>query len=410
MARPSRKPHELVPFRKRNSAVVTYRGRKFHLGPWDLDKDEPSEQAVARLAELVSLWRADPLATAGKSSAGGPLLAELWADWRESPEGAAVKGETVRRLERFLFGSQTEPGPWRYAHANEFRGEALRSFQRALCDAKLSRDTVTKAVRAVRKLFAWGLVGRQVQFDQFRELELVGPPARGQVKEAVRRQGVPWATVEKTLPHLSPPLAAAVRLLWHTGARPSEVLGLRAGDIVRGGELRAASGVLLDLTALGVWAAVKDEHKTEDSGYDRVIFFGPKAQAVLGPLLEGREPRDVLLRPADGRAWDLERKKASRKPGGYGSYKPTRGEKAKRKPGEMYGYQALGTAVERACERAGVPHFTPYQVRHAVARLVQQQHGRDAARVFLGHQVGGVSENYCGADLAAAAKVAAAWG
>lgn len=54
--------------------------------------------------------------------------------------------------------------------------------------------------------------------------------------------------------------------------------------------------------------------------------------------------------------------------------------------------------------------WTPYAVRHSAGVLVQQRFGRDAARVFLGHQVGGVTERYAGGDLERAAEVARAWG
>lgn len=234
MPRPRLRPHELVPIRKGNKAVVNYGGRSgVYLGPWDEVEDRPSAAATARLRELVALWTADP-AAGGRADRGQPL-ATLWRLWRESPEAAGRYAEQAARAARFLFGSAAAPGPWREAAVREFGGEAMRSFQRAMCAAKLSRDSVTKTVAVVRKCLAWGLVGGHVTYEQYRAVELVPPPARGQVKEAARRQAAEWADVERVLPRLSPPLAAVVRLLWHTGARPSELLTLRAGDVRQGG-------------------------------------------------------------------------------------------------------------------------------------------------------------------------------
>ncbi len=408
MPRPRLKPHELVPIRKGNKAVVNYGRRSgIYLGPWDTEADRPSDLATARLRELVTLWTADPAAAVGRPAT--LTLAGLWRQWRESPEADGRYEEQAARAARYLFGTADRPGPFRETAATGFGGEQLRSFQRALCAAGLSRDSVTKTVGVIRRCLAWGLVGRLIGYEQYREVELVPPPARGAVKEPVKRRAAEWDDVEVVLPRLSPPLAAVVRLLWHTGARPSELLGLRAGDVRRGGVVRAASGVRLDLKKLGVWAAVKEEHKTDAGGYDRVIFFGPRARKVLAPILAEREAGEYLFRPADGRAWDLARKRALRTEGGGGSRKPVKGGAGKRTPGEAYDYHALTVAVKRACKAAGVK-WTPYEVRHSAGVLVQQRFGREAARVFLGHQVGGVSERYAGADLERAAEVAAKWG
>jgi integrase len=171
-------------------------------------------------------------------------------------------------------------------------------------------------------------------------------------------------------------------LLWLTCSRPLEILTLRRGDVQTGGKLMLASGLELDLDEFGVWAAVKDKHKTDDGGYDRVIFFGPQCQAVLAPFLD-RVPTAFLFDPAEGRG---------------------------RKPGEKYGEKVLNKAIKRVCQRMGVVPFSPYQIRHATFKRVQKEFGRDAARVYGGHKVGGATEMYAGADLAMAAKVAAKMG
>lgn len=408
MGRKAKRPHELVPYRKRYSAVVRWRGKEVYLGPWDRARDEPSIAATARLADLVALWKADPVAEPVRPR--GETLAALWLDWRQSPEGAARFRGSAGRAARFLFGTAAEPGPNRHTVATDFRGEQLRAFQRQLCEAKLARDTVVKAVRCVRECFAWGLVGRRVEYDQFRELELVPPPARGQVKEATKRRGVLWATVEPVLPHLTAPLAACVRLMWLTCARPSELLRTTCGEVKTGGTLHAVSGIVLDLDELDVWAVSRTCHKTDGTEYDRVIFFGPKARDILRPLLAGQPPEAAVFRPADGRAQWAAKMAARRKPGGPGSHKKLKGAAGRRKPGETYFRNTLQNAVAEACEAHGLTYWTPYQLRHQVFKLVQQKFGRDAARVFGGHQVGGATEDYAGTDLTTAAKVALAWG
>lgn len=409
MGRKAKRPHELVPYRKRYSAVVRWKGKEKYLGPWDRGKDEPTAEAMKRLAELVAGWKADPTGDATKPVRADAMFLELWVGWRESPEGRRRFEAAAGRAERHLFGTAAEPGPYRHFAAADFRGEELRAFQRRLCEADMVRDTVMKAVRCVRECFAWGLVGRQVAYDQYRELELVPPPAPGQVKEAGKRKGVLWETVEPVLPYLSRPLADCVRLMWLTCARPSELLRTTVGEVKTGGQLHAASGIVLDLDALGVWAVSRVEHKTDGAEYDRVIFFGPKSQRILRPLIDGQPPDAAVFRPSDGRAaWTA--KMAARRKGGPGSHKKLKGVGGKRKPGVTYFRNTLQATVAKLCEAHDLPYWTPYQLRHQVFKLVQQRFGRDAARVFGGHTVGGATEDYAGADLTSAAKVALKWG
>jgi integrase len=252
------------------------------------------------------------------------------------------------------------------------------------------------------------MAGR-VEALQVAALTLVKPAPRGTVKESTKRRGVQRKTADAILPFLSPPVRSIVELMWTTCARPDELCRLRVRDIARGGSILMESAIELDIDSLGVWAAVLSEHKTDDpeSEFDRVIFFGPKSQAILrGIIDDGRGEADYLFRPADGRAAFIEGQRAKRKPGGYGSYKKVKGEAAKRKPREAYDSQTVRNSVIRACERAKVPIFTPYQIRHSVFKLTQARYGRDTARAFGGHRVGGATENYAGFDLTAAAKVA----
>ncbi|MEO0531929.1 MAG: hypothetical protein AAF266_15345 [Planctomycetota bacterium] len=94
------------------------------------------------------------------------------------------------------------------------------------------------------------------------------------------------ADVAATLPHLPVVVADMVRVQRLTGMRPGEVLELRPCD--------------LDRTEK-VWAYRPASHKTEHHGRDRVVFIGPRAQAVLEPYLQ-REPTQPCFRPCDSEA------------------------------------------------------------------------------------------------------------
>lgn len=66
----------------------------------------------------------------------------------------------------------------------------------------------------------------------------------------------------------------------------------------------------------------------------------------------------------------------------------------KRTPGERYATQPVRVAIQRACEKAGVPVFTPHQLRHLAGTLVREPYGVDVARALLGHSIASMTEIY----------------
>jgi integrase len=180
---------------------------------------------------------------------------------------------------------------------SNFGARELKLWQHSLCELKndkgelrLTRSTIMQMEKMVWLLYEWGFVeGRVDQLDAAAST-LVKPPQRGKVKESVKLKGVARSLIDAALPHLTPPLQAAIELLWLTCARPSEILGLKVKDIIRGGTVLTDSAIELDLMKMNVWAAIKRDHKTDDTDFDRVIFFGPKS---------AEDPRS----PAEGLGW-----------------------------------------------------------------------------------------------------------
>jgi len=91
---------------------------------------------------------------------------------------------------------------------------------------------------------------------------------------------VPEAHIDAVQPFVSRQVWALIRLQLLTGARAGELVKLRPLDLDTSGER--------------VWTATLDHHKTAHQGRDRIIYFGPQAQAVIGELLTGR-PLDAYL-------------------------------------------------------------------------------------------------------------------
>jgi hypothetical protein len=57
----------------------------------------------------------------------------------------------------------------------------------------------------------------------------------------------------------------------------------------------------------------------------------------------------------------------------------------KRMPGAQYAPSAYGRAIKRAAEKAGVPNWSPNQLRHTRGTEVRKQFGLEAAQVVPGH-------------------------
>jgi len=206
-----------------------------------------------------------------------------------------------------------------------------------------------------------------------REPERIKPDAQTDV-EAIRGK-------------INPVVMAMVDLQRLTGMRPGEVCQLRTGDIDRSGK---------------VWKFRPLSHKVEHHGKDRVIFFGPQAQAVLGPFLRPNEPSRFLFSPAEAERIRRDRQRAARKT----KVQPSQVSRAKKDPrvhpGDVYTTDSYRRAIASACRKAGIDPWHPNQLRHLAATNLRREFGIEVARVVLGHTTVGMTEVYAEQDFAKA--------
>jgi integrase len=245
-------------------------------------------------------------------------------------------------------------------------------------------------------MYKWAVSEELLAESVFRALATVRGLERGrtEAKETAPIVPVADAIVDATLPHLTPPVAAMVRIQRLTGARPGEVCAMRGCD--------------LD-TSRPVWIYRPSQHKTLHRGKTRAIAIGPKAQEVIRPFLK-LDPKAFLFSPRE--AIDHLRlvRRAARKSKVPPSQVCRKKRKPKRAPGERYVTASYGAAVTMACERHGIPHWHPNQLRHGHATEVRRQFGLEAAQVALGHSAADVTQIYAERDLTLAVNVAQAIG
>src|SRR5436190_9396500 len=127
------------------------------------------------------------------------------------------------------------------------------------------------------------------------ELREVEPLLRGKTaaRETNRVRSIPPAHVEPVLPLLSRQVKAMVELQLITAMRPGEVCAMRTCDID---------------TTTKPWTYRPAAHKTEHHGHERIIHLGPKAQAIVAPLLKP-DTQAHIFSPAET---EVERREAVR--------------------------------------------------------------------------------------------------
>ena len=314
---------------------------------------------------------------------------------------------------------------------DQFRRPMLRHVRQQMVELGNSRRYIDCHVTRIRGMFDWGV-----------DEDLVPPEIAAGLKSLRRLkpreapsyppvEPVADAVVAQTLPHLPTEAADLVQLLRLSAARPSELMGLKAGDIIQ--------------TRPDLWEYHPAEHKTVDHGYDRCIYFGPQAIAILQRLIDERGPRALLLVQPDWEglkaqhSWDAgERLLKLFHEGGWKSspswweyvkensrqlvgLAPSRAQAvfrraklgAKRprsKAGKPWNRHRFAQLIQRTCEKHGIEHWTPYQLRHAAACQAVQHGSLAAAQRILGHKLATTTDHYLKGDPDGAARLVAQLG
>lgn len=229
------------------------------------------------------------------------------------------------------------------ATANRLHSSQLKALRGLWVGRGLTRGTINARIGTIVRAWDWASEVGLVDEETATHLRTVRNLKRGAAAEGAGVECVPVATVLATLPHLGDHLADACRLMLLTGCRVGEAREARSDELdTRRGSLRPA------------W------HKNAKHGIKREIVLNEPALAIV----EARRHRTYIF-------------------GVNGGNKP-------------YHRDAVTTAIYRACDRAGVPRWSPGQIRHTTATIVLGEHGLEAARALLGHSTDRCTRIYCG--------------
>ncbi|WP_373651616.1 tyrosine-type recombinase/integrase [Schlesneria sp. DSM 10557] len=255
--------------------------------------------------------------------------------------------KTVVRLLRQLFGETlvSEFGPLRLRVVRKAMvdGDPTQKDQNGKpCPRKpWSRDTVNRNVKRIQAIFRWGVSWEIVPETVAASLGTVRILAAGETAaaESTPRRSVSKSDIEAVRRQLTQRNRDILDLLGLTGARPGELLSVRAKDLNQDGE---------------VWRFDLIKHKTAHKGKSRTLFFNSKAQAIL---------QRYITDDPEARLFPIRR-------------------------------DSFGHAVLRACTRAGIEPFVPHEIRHTTATKLVDEVGIESAQRLLGHSDQAMTQHY----------------
>ena len=131
-------------------------------------------------------------------------------------------------------------------------------------------------------------------------------------------------------------------------------------------------------------------------------MLGPRARQILAPWLD-RDPESYCFVPAETSAWHYRRLR--RRDPAIDRDEEGKARELKLAPGRRYTRHSYRTAVQRACLRAGIPAWSPRQLRHTRATRIRQAYGLEAAKAVLGHADTKITEIYAERDLDLAMQI-----
>jgi integrase len=276
----------------------------------------------------------------------------------------------------------------------EFGPLKLKQVRDRLIENGHCRTNINRMIGRIKRAFKWGVENEYVPSEVHTALTAVPGLRAGRSKavESAPVKPAPDSFVNAVEPHVSRQIWGMIQLQLLTGARPGEITAMRGCDLK---------------TDETTWEYRPKRHKTQHRGKSRVVFLGPKAQAIVRAFLK-TDTQAYLFSPRDVVDEFNARRRAERKsPMTPSQSKRSRKTKPKRQAGERYTKDSYRVAIQRGCDRAEIPRWTPHQLRHNSGTWIRREADIDTARTVLGHSTLDVTEIYAEKDYATARSIMA---
>ncbi len=380
MDKGKKKPSKLrtprMSFHKGNGQYrVRLNGRSIYLGTDPVEADNRYHRVISEWIGRGRKPKVDP---------DEITIVEILA--RFKTEYVEQHFDNRRSKENLLHLLETLKASYGSFPAVSFGPQSLKSLQRGLVAQEFSRSWCNRTVFAIRRLFRWAVSEELVPPSVIQGLNAVETLRKGHTTAKDSRARRPVSDVDffALEKYVTPTVWTILQLLRLTGARPSELLQLRPGDIDR---------------SAATWCARLSEHKTAHHGKDRVLWFGKDARALLVPVLLRKRDGEYLFSPKDAvseKAAPLDKRRREGQ--------PETPRETDRTLGVFYLPAALCRCVARAVDKANadtdrkdlpkVRKWTPYELRHTAATRARAAAGLDGAQTLLGHANADVTQVY----------------
>ncbi|MCL2622121.1 MAG: site-specific integrase [Planctomycetaceae bacterium] len=248
---------------------------------------------------------------------------------------------------------------------NEFGSDTLTHIVDGMVDSGLGRKTINKRLVWIKKAFEWGAPRKMVDEMVCAELTLVKPLKEGKTRAPEYRIILPVLVeyVEKTLEKCHPLLFDMIRVQILGAMRPEDVRLIRLCDIN---------------TDDDIWLYKPYTHKKRYQKKPRSIPIIPECQSILMPYVWEKQghPEDYFFNPADAMKQIslLENPRRFR-----------RNNTGEHERNVCYTTSNYDKEIAWAAKQAGVPHWTPNQLRHLKATDLSEKYGIKVAQEMLGH-------------------------
>lgn len=377
--------------RASGQAVVTIAGKDYYLGP------HGSKTAQRAYDAKIAEWLASGRSSSFGIAAAELTIAELLNSYRKFAEKYYGTGEKSTYHDMARAASRVK-ALYATLAVSEFGPLQFKAIRQKMIDAKLARVYINKTMSFILKIFKWGTAEGMVPVEVFHRIKAVESLRMGFTEAPERDAVLPVdvALVHKTIPFMPAVIQEMVKLHLLIGCRPGELCHIKPSMIDRSSE---------------IWRVDFKEHKTAKRGKSRVIYLGPKAQAIVTPFLD-RGADKYLFSPQESerkrRQVAHENRSTPMNQGNRPGY--SKRNRAKRKseigPSDHYTTSSYGRAIIRACKAASVEQWSPNQIRHTVATDIRKRFGLEAAATLLGHSELSTTQIYAEQDIERAIHVA----
>ena len=282
----------------------------------------------------------------------------------------------------------------------DFSPKALKLVREKMVQSeRFNREWCNRYTRNIVTMFRWGVEEELVPPSVSLALKEVKPlPAKYPgTFEGTKRKPVADDVVVRTIKYGVPTEVAMIKVHRLTGARSGEICNLTVGAV------NLKDGTIL-LT----------EHKTKAYIGERTISLRPEAREIIAPFLIGKKPENAVFSPRTAMEERNAEKRANRKSKITPSQEERnrqRAEKPKKTIKEFYDSQSYCQMVKHLIAKANkaikkenesgrnilqesIPHWTPYQLRHATATADAMSSILKMAMERLGHTDTRMTENY----------------